>query len=67
MGSSQEGRYTFIVRIWREPREIVGMAAEWRGLIERVGGGERRYFRHPDQLISFMQEYMTPDDADRDA
>jgi hypothetical protein len=67
MRSSEEGRHTFIVRIWREPREIEGLAAEWRGQIERVGGGERRYFRRLDELVSFMQDYTIVDDADRDA
>jgi len=65
MGSSEEDRHTFIVRIWREPREIEGMAPEWRGLVERVGKGERRYFRHLEELVGFMQGYMTLNDADR--
>jgi hypothetical protein len=55
MGSSAERRHTFIVRIWREPREVEGMTPEWRGLIERVGSGDRRYFHRLDELISFMQ------------
>jgi hypothetical protein len=67
MGSSEERRHTFIVRIWREPREVEGMTPEWRGLIERVGSGDRRYFHRLDELISFMQGYMTLNDADRDA
>jgi len=60
-------RHSFIVRIWREPREIEGLAAEWRGLVERVGSGERRYFQRLDELVSFMQGYMTLSDADSDA
>ena len=67
MESSEVDMHSFIVRIWREPREIEGLAAEWRGLIERVGSGERRYFQRLDELVSFMQGYMTLNDADRDA
>ena len=67
MGRSENDRHTFIVRVWREPREIEGLAAEWRGLIERVGSGDRRYFQRLDELVSFMQGYMTLEDADRDA
>jgi len=60
-------RHTFIVRIWREPREIEGLVAEWRGLIERVASGDRRYFQRLDELVSFIQDYMTLNDADRHA
>jgi hypothetical protein len=67
MERSEVDRHTFIVRIWREPREIEGLAAEWRGLIERVSSDDRRYFQRLDELVSFMQGYMTLNDADRDA
>jgi hypothetical protein len=67
MGSSEEGRHTFIVRIWREPREIEGMTPEWRGVVERVGNGDHRYFQRLDELVGFMQGYMTLNDADGDA
>ena len=64
MGSSDDGRQTFIVRIWREPREIEGMAPEWRGLIERLDTRERRYFRRLDDLVGFIEGQMTSNDAD---
>jgi hypothetical protein len=67
MGNPDEGRHTFIMRIWREPREIEGQAAEWRGLIERVGDGKRHYFRRLDELVDFMRNYTTLNDAERDA
>ena len=67
MENSDEGRHTFIVRIWREPREIEGEAAEWRGLIESVGDGRRRYFRRLDELVDFMRIYTTLNEAERDA
>ena len=67
MERSEIDRHTFIVRIWREPREIEGEAAEWRGLIERVGSGDRRYFQRLAELVSFMQGYMALNVTDRDA
>ncbi len=67
MRSSEKDRHTFVVRIWREPREIEGTAPEWRGLIEQIGSGEHRYFRRLEELDGFIQGYMTTDDADRDA
>lgn len=45
MDLSEEEAHAFIVRIWREPREIDDAASEWRGMIEHVESGERRYFR----------------------
>lgn len=67
MERSTAGRHTFIVRIWREPREIEGLAPEWRGLIEHIGSGEHRYFRQLEEVDRFIQGYTTLDDADRDA
>jgi hypothetical protein len=67
MERSEMDRHTFIVRIWREPREIEGLVAESRGLIERVGNGDRRYSQRLDELVSFIQGYVILNDADRDA
>lgn len=44
----------FIVRIWREPREIEGAGPEWRGVIEHVGSGERRYLKDLGEITAFV-------------
>lgn len=46
----------FIVRIWREPREIGDAAPERRGVIEYVATGEKLYFRGHHEVISFIVE-----------
>ncbi len=33
----------FILRIWREPREIEGATSEWRATVEHLGSGERSH------------------------
>jgi len=54
MASFSENTHVFIVRIWREPREIAGAAPEWRGSIEQVPGGERRYVKDLDDIVAFI-------------
>jgi hypothetical protein len=45
---------SFVVRIWVEPREYPDEPVEWRGMIEDVISGERKYFRTFDDLIAFL-------------
>jgi hypothetical protein len=46
------------VRIWPEPREIQGAPVEWRGLIEHVFSGEKRYLNNLDEIVAFLARYL---------
>lgn len=48
----------FILRIWLEPREIEGAVQEWRGMIEHVPTGERRYFRQIEDISKLILPYL---------
>ena len=48
----------FIIRVWREPREIEGQPALWRGVIEHLVSGERCYFTRYSKLIVFMLDHL---------
>lgn len=50
--------YTFIVRIWIEPRESAEAAEEWRGEIKHVPSGQILYFRHLDTLPATIQQFV---------
>jgi hypothetical protein len=50
--------HVFILRFWLEPREIEGAEPEWRGVIEHVESGERRYFRNLEVMLSFVAKYF---------
>jgi hypothetical protein len=58
MDSNEKNRHVFIVRIWREAREIEGRLPEWRGMIESVQNGERRYVRNLNDVIAFIVPYL---------
>ena len=45
---------SFIVRLWQEPREVVGATAEWRGEILRVGYEDRVRFRSFERMLQFV-------------
>jgi hypothetical protein len=45
---------SFVVRIWIEPREYPNATVEWRGMIEDVISGERKYFKNFDDMIAFL-------------
>jgi hypothetical protein len=53
-----ERTQVFIVRIWLEPREIVGAGVEWRGVIEHVPTQERRYLNDLAALLPFITPYL---------
>jgi len=50
----EENTHVFIVRIWCERREIEGRMPTWRGMIEHVPSGERRYFKDLDEIHGFI-------------
>jgi len=54
VASLTETTQVFILRVWRETREIEGAAPEWRGVIEHAPSSERRYFKNLDELVDFI-------------
>lgn len=59
MASFEESTQVFIVRIWCEPREIEGAKPEWRGVIEHVSSGTRRYVLDISEIERFVSRYVT--------
>jgi len=45
---------SFLIRIWIEPREFPNASFEWRGMIQDVMSGERRYFKKFDEMVTFV-------------
>lgn len=54
MKSFEDNTHAFIVRVWLEPREIDGATPEWRGVIEHVPSGERRYLKDLSEAEMFI-------------
>ena len=48
----------FILRFWFEPREIAGANQQWRGMIEHVPTGERRYFQRIEEIPGLILPYL---------
>ena len=58
MASLAEHTHAFLVRIWREPRDAPDAPPEWRGSIEHLPSGARRYVNDLDGLIDFITPYL---------
>lgn len=56
--SVEENTQVFIVRIWREPREIARAAPAWRGVIEHVPSGDRSYLKDLDEIPALIAPYL---------
>jgi hypothetical protein len=52
---------SFVVRIWIEPREVPNVTLEWRGMIQDVLSGEKKYFKKFAELIEFMLLQISKD------
>lgn len=52
--------HSFIVRLWREGRERPDAVQEWRGVVEHVPSGERRYFLELSEIVAFIQANISP-------
>lgn len=51
----------FIVRFWREPRESAPDVERWRGVVEHLKSGDRRFVRRPDDIGPFVALYVNGD------
>jgi len=58
MPSLGESTHVFIVRAWREPREIPGAAPQWRFSIQKVGHDELTYLQDVEALSAFMRVHL---------
>ena len=52
----------FMLRIWAEPREIVGQHTVYRGRIEHVRSSRSRYIRDLSQVMEFVDECIAHSD-----
>jgi hypothetical protein len=50
---------SFLIRVWIEPREIVGTSVIWRGSAQMVSSGEQVYFKSFDELNAFIASKMS--------
>jgi len=53
-----EHTHVFILRFWREPREIEGATSEWRATIEHVGSGDRHHVRRLGEIEPLIARYL---------
>lgn len=58
MSFIDDDRHTFVVRIWREPRELRDAERPWRGMIEHVPSGERRPLTRTIDVVEFIEEQL---------
>jgi hypothetical protein len=59
MTSFDENTQAFIVRFWRERREIEAAMPEWRGVVEHVRSGDRRYLKSFEELVQFIARHLS--------
>ncbi len=52
---------SFLMRIWVEPHEYPDESFEWRGMIQDVVSGERKYFTNFDVMIAFLVLQISKD------
>ena len=54
MASPDKETHAFVLRFWREPRTLKGSEPIWRGVIEHVPSGQRRYEKDLNELMLFV-------------
>ena len=58
MEFAEDHTHAFIVRFWREPREIQGEKPLWRGVIEHVPSGRQLALKDLDMITVFIESYL---------
>jgi len=49
-------RNAFVLRIWREEEDDRERSA-WRGWVQHINSGDRRYLQSTEELIRFIESY----------
>ena len=50
--------HAFIARFWLEHREIKDAKPIWRGVVEHVASGQRRYLEDLDEVKAFITAHL---------
>ena len=58
VNQNQDTSHTFIARFWLEPREIKDAKPIWRGVVEHVASGQRRYLEDLDEVKAFITAHL---------
>jgi hypothetical protein len=56
--SFEEDTQVFIVRFWRESRELAGARPIWRGSVEHLPSGKRVYVKNFKEVESVMSSFV---------
>lgn len=60
MSAAKENDRTFIIRIWREAREVENASPILRGTIEHISGDESDYDKQALQDLGHILDFITP-------
>ena len=64
MESFEEDTQAFIVRFWREGRELEGARPIWRGSVEHLPTGQRIYVKNIKEAESVMSSFVPGEEVD---
>jgi len=56
--SFEEDTQVFIVRFWRESRELAGAHPIWRGSVEHMPSGQRIYVKNFKEVERVMSSFV---------
>jgi hypothetical protein len=56
--SFEEDTQVFIVRFWRESRELASAHPVWRGSVEHMPSGQRIYVKNFKEVESVMSSFV---------
>jgi hypothetical protein len=56
--SFEEDTQVFIVRFWRESRELEGAHPIWRGSVEHMPSGQRTYVKNFKEVEGVMSSFV---------
>jgi hypothetical protein len=54
MDQFEQKQHSFMIRIWLERDSLKNSRSEWRGWIDHVPSGKRRYFREFSEVSEFI-------------
>lgn len=56
---------SFIVRIWVETSAQPGFCAQWRGSVQHVNSGDKRYVDDMEEIVAFFESHLAQHDIQR--
>ncbi len=63
MSRFEKDGHSFLIRVWRENRDIPLTVGDWRGWVQHVQSKQKKHFKSTEEIPTIINWYLNDDSA----